>query len=122
MAPERQRFTVGGSSDFPVGQMKFADLGGRDVGIIRLQSGELRAVMNRCPHKGAAICKGMVGGVWDSSGPGDISHDRSREVLVCPWHGFEFDLKTGKEVFWNRPASLRMYATEEINGEVFVIV
>ena len=45
-----------------------------------------------------------------------------RCCLVCPWHGFEFDLKTGKEVFWNRPASLRMYATEEINGEVFVIV
>jgi 3-phenylpropionate/trans-cinnamate dioxygenase ferredoxin subunit len=122
MARERQRFKVGGSSDFAVARMQFADLDGRDVGIIRLRSGELRAIMNRCPHKGAPICKGMVGGVWESSGPGDITHDQSREVLVCPWHGFEFDLKTGKEVFWNRPASLRMYSIEELDGEVFVLV
>ena len=122
MARERQRFNVGGSGDFSVGKMQFGDLDGRDVGIIRLKGGELRAIMNRCPHKGAPICKGMVGGVWDSSGPGDITHDRSREVLVCPWHGFEFDLKTGKEVVWNRPASLRLYPVEEIDGEVFVVV
>ena len=39
-------------------------------------------------------------------------------TLVCPWHGFEFDLETGKEVCWRRPASLRMYRVEEIDSEV----
>jgi nitrite reductase/ring-hydroxylating ferredoxin subunit len=42
--------------------------------------------------------------------------------LVCPWHGFEFDLSTGKEVFWKRPASLRMYPIEDIDGEIFVMM
>ena len=55
-------------------------------------------------------------------GPGDITLDKSREILVCPWHGFEFDLSTGKEVFWKRPASLRMYPIEDIDGEIFVMM
>jgi nitrite reductase/ring-hydroxylating ferredoxin subunit len=120
MARERQRFKVGCSGDLPVGQMKLVELNGREVGVIRLHSGELRAIMNRCPHKGAPICKGIVGGAWNSCGPGDITLDKSREVLVCPWHGFQFDLSTGKEVFWKRPASLKMYPIEDIDGEIVV--
>ena len=46
----------------------------------------------------------------------------SRDVLVCPWHSFQFDLNTGKEVFWKRPATLRMYPIEEIQSEVLVTV
>ena len=46
----------------------------------------------------------------------------SRDVLVCPWHSFQFDLNTGKEVFCKRPATLRMYPIEEIQSEVLVTV
>jgi nitrite reductase (NADH) small subunit len=60
--------------------------------------------------------------LWDSSGPGEITLDQSRDVLVCPWHSFQFDLNTGKEVFWKRPATLRMYPIEEIQSEVLVTV
>ena len=41
---------------------------------------------------------------------------------MCPWHGFAFDLSTGREVSWKRPASLRLYAVEEIQNEVFVTI
>ena len=122
MARERKRFTVGSSGDFSVGRIKFVELDGREVGVIRLNNGELRAIMNRCPHKGAPICRGIVGGLWDSTGPGEITHDLTREVLVCPWHGFEFDLRTGRELFWKRPATLRMYPIEEVDGEIVVTV
>jgi nitrite reductase (NADH) small subunit len=120
MARDGKRFEVGSSDDFSVGRIKIVELDGREVGVIRLSGGELRAIMNRCPHKGAPICKGIVGGVWNSTGPGEITHDSTREVLVCPWHGFEFDLKTGRELFWKRPASLRMYPIEEVDGVIFV--
>ena len=113
MARERQRITIGSVDEFPAGQMKLISANGREIGVIRLHSGELRAVMNRCPHKGAPICRGIVGGVWDSTGPGELMLDKNRSTLVCPWHGFEFDLETGKEVCWRRPASLRMYRVEE---------
>jgi 3-phenylpropionate/trans-cinnamate dioxygenase ferredoxin subunit len=122
MAREKQHRNIGRSKDFPVGEMKLVELGGREIGVIRLHGGELRAVMNRCPHKGAPICRGIVGGVWDSTGPGELTLDNSRDVLVCPWHGFEFDLKTGREVCWKRPASLRMYPIEDADGEVVVSI
>jgi nitrite reductase (NADH) small subunit len=122
MAREKLRHKIGRSRDFAVGEMKLVELNGREVGVIRLHNGELRAVMNRCPHKGAPICRGIVGGVWDSTGPGQLTLDEGRDVLVCPWHGFAFDLKTGREVCWRRPANLRMYPIEDADGEVVVVL
>jgi 3-phenylpropionate/trans-cinnamate dioxygenase ferredoxin subunit len=122
MVRERKPVRIGRSPDFPVGEIRIVKLDAREIGVIRLLSGRLRAVMNRCPHKGAPICRGIVGGVWASKGPGELSLDADRSVLVCPWHGFEFDLETGKEVLWRRPSSLRMYAIEEVGGEVIVTV
>jgi nitrite reductase/ring-hydroxylating ferredoxin subunit len=46
----------------------------------------------------------------------------SRDVLVCPWHSFQFGLNAGEEACWKRPATLRMYAIEEIQSEVLVTV
>ena len=122
VARERHRFNIGSSRDFVVGELKLVEVNKREIGVVRLQDGELRAVMNRCPHKGAPICRGIIGGAWDSTGPGNITLDKSRDVLVCPWHGFAFDLDTGKEVFWKRASRLRMYPIEEIQGEVFVTI
>ena len=42
------------------------------------------------------------------------------DVLVCPWHGFQFSLETGQELFWHKPSRLRMYEIEEADGAVFV--
>jgi nitrite reductase/ring-hydroxylating ferredoxin subunit len=120
MRRERQRHNIGKSENFAVGRMKLVRIGAREIGIIRLQSGQLRAVMNRCPHKGAPICQGIIGGVWDSSGPGQLTFEATRHVLVCPWHGFEYDLATGREVCWEGAGSLRMYPVEDADGEVVV--
>ena len=74
----RQRITIGSVDEFPAGQMKLISANGREIGVIRLHSGELRAIMNRCPHKGAPICRGIVGGVWDSTG------NRTMRRVACP--------------------------------------
>jgi len=100
--------------------MKLMELKGHQIGVIRLGSGELRAIMNRCPHKGAPICRGMLSGVWNWTQSGEVTFERARDVLVCPWHGFEFDLDSGHEVFWKRPATLRMYPIEDVGGVVIV--
>ena len=103
--------------------MKLIQVAGREIGVIRLSSGRLRAVINRCPHKGAPICRGVIGGVWGwLVGPGQLSFDDGHDVLVCPWHGFEFSLETGKELFWHKPSWLRMYEVVEADGEVMVAI
>ena len=120
MARETQEHRVGRSSEFTAGVMRLVQVAGREIGVIRLRTGQMRAILNRCPHKGAPICRGILGGVWESPGPGELSFDGRHDVLVCPWHGFEFSLTTGKELFWPRPSRLRLYDVKESDGEVVV--
>ena len=117
---EKKEVAVGKVADFPVGQFKIVEIDGREIGITRLKSGEFRAVRNHCPHKGAPVCRGIVGGTWLPCGPGEMVYGRDGEVLVCPWHGFEFDLLNGEELFQDKPLKLLMYPATERDGEVLV--
>ena len=120
MAKEKKQVTVGKVADFPVGKFKIVAVEGREIGITRLASGEFRAVRNHCPHKGAPVCRGIVGGTWLPCGPGEMVYGREGEVLVCPWHGYEFDLNTGEELYQKDPNKLLIYPAAEQDGSVVV--
>jgi len=96
--------------------------GTRRIGVTRLTNGALRAVRDRCPHKGASICQGILGGTWPPSAPGELTYGREGEIVSCPWHAYEYDLVTGAELFWPKGPGLRLYPTEEVDGRVFVLV
>ena len=113
---------VGAAERFAAGRFTMVDIPGHDIGVIRLRGGQLRAVRNYCPHKGAAICRGIVGGTWLPSAPGSLVYDREGEVLACPWHGWEYDLDTGMELFRDVPTRLRFYPVTVRDGEVYVTV
>jgi len=53
-------------------------------------------MLNRCPHQGAALCEGPLIGLAQSSDPGEIKYTRLGEIIRCPWHGWEFDIRTGQ--------------------------
>lgn len=113
---------VGDEHRFAVGAFAMVDIPGHDIGVIRLQDGTLRAVRNVCPHKGAPICRGIVGGTWLPSQPGSLLYGREAKVLACPWHGWEYDLDTGLELFRDQPTRLRFYPVTIRDGQVFVTV
>lgn len=118
---EKKQFTAGPIADFPVGKFKIIDLDGREIGITQLKSGEFRAVRNVCPHKGAPVCKGPIGGTTLPSEVGELIYGRAGEILACPWHGFEFDLLTGDELIQSgKPTRLLMYPVAVENGYVVV--
>ena len=118
---EKKHITVGPIADFPVGKFKIIDIDGREIGITQLKNGELRAVRNVCPHRGAPVCRGLVTGTTLPSAVGELIYGRDGEVLACPWHGFEFDLLTGDELIREgRPAKLLMYPAAVKNGNVVV--
>ena len=119
---DRQEVAVGAVETFAIGTFVTTTIGETPVGIIRLHSGQWRAVRNLCPHKGAPICRGIVGGTWAPSAPGELAFERDGEVLVCPWHGFEYDLETGVELYQNTPTRLRLYPVAVRDGQVFVTV
>jgi nitrite reductase (NADH) small subunit len=118
---EKKQHTAGKLADFPVGKFKIVDIDGREIGIAQLKNGEFRAVRNVCPHKGAPVCKGPIGGTQLPSSVGQLIYGRDGEILACPWHGFEFDLLTGDELIRSgKPSKLLMYPVTVDNGNVLV--
>jgi nitrite reductase/ring-hydroxylating ferredoxin subunit len=101
------RYVVGRVEDIPDQTCRIVDLDGRSVGVFNV-GGRFYAVLNRCPHRGAELCRGTLVGRLDSPAPGVYRHDSSRTFLQCPWHGWEFDLETGQSYF--DPAGVRVRA------------
>ena len=77
---------------------------GREIGVFNL-GGEYFALANRCPHAGGPLCQGRIGPLVRSDGPGTYRLSRQREFLRCPWHGWEYDIRTGQS--WCDPQSVR---------------
>ena len=120
---EKKQHVVGKPVDFPVGKFKIIDIDGREIGIAQLKNGEFRAVRNVCPHKGAPVCRGSIGGTALPSAVGELIFGRDGEILACPWHGFEFDLLTGDELIRSgKPTRLLMYPVTVESGNVVVTV
>ena len=122
MSAVKKQVAVGKAADFPVGEFKIIEIDGREIGIARLKNGEVRAVRNVCPHKGAPVCKGPIVGTQLPSGVGELVYGRDGEILACPWHGYEFDLLTGVEIFKDKPTRLLMYPAVERDGDIVVTV
>ena len=86
---------VGAEADIRPGAPAIARIGGREVGVMRdPRTGGLVAVRNRCPHSGARLCLGTIEQRIEGE-PGGRYELVDRTVVVCPWHGWEFDAQTG---------------------------
>ncbi len=113
------RHIVATVDEIPAGQRMVVKLDGREIAIFNVD-GEYFAVSNRCPHEGASLCKGRVVGLVEATEPGDYQYSRQGELIRCPWHGWEFDLRTGKS--WCEPdrTKVRRYDLKVESGGALV--
>jgi 3-phenylpropionate/trans-cinnamate dioxygenase ferredoxin subunit len=88
------RYRVGRVSDIPAGSRKVVEVDGRSIGVFNI-GGEFYAIRNTCPHQGAELCEGHLTSLVTSPKPGEFCYDREGEIIRCPWHFWEFDIKTG---------------------------
>jgi nitrite reductase (NADH) small subunit len=86
--------TVAQVSEIPPGTHKIVVAGNRSIGIYNID-GQFYALRNVCPHQGAELCRGLTKPLVSSSGPGRFEYEREGEIVRCPWHQWEFDIKTG---------------------------
>lgn len=93
-------------------------LDGREVGIVRWD-GEVYAVANLCVHQRGPLCRGTLASRLSASAPGSMELDDAAPVLACPWHGWEFDVRTGRAI-WDRSYRVRTYPTRVEKGRVLV--
>ena len=77
------------------GQPQLVIIGKRRISIVLFKD-RFFAVRDACPHNGESLSKGKV---------------NYRGELICPWHGYVFDLETGRECS-SRCGELNTYAVK----------
>jgi 3-phenylpropionate/trans-cinnamate dioxygenase ferredoxin subunit len=98
------KHVIAPTRDFPAGTRKLVDLDGRRIVVFNIK-GEFFALANRCPHQGGSLFHGRLTGLVESSEPGKYRYSRQGEIIRCPWHSWEFDVRTGKS--WCDPSRVR---------------
>jgi nitrite reductase/ring-hydroxylating ferredoxin subunit len=98
---------VGRVSLVPPGERTIVEAEGRSIGIFNVD-GAFFALRNSCPHQAAPLCLGSIKGMTMPSKPGEYIWAREGEILRCPWHGWEFDITTGRSIF--NPHRMRVKA------------
>ena len=83
---------------------KIVAVQGREIGVFFVE-GEYFALFNRCPHEGAALCRGRLFAAMESDRPGEYRLGAGMMMLRCPWHGWEYDIRTGQS--WCEPKSVK---------------
>lgn len=100
----KQRHIVASAKDVPPGTRKVVSVNGRDIVILNIK-GELFGILDRCPHNGGSLCKGTLTRRITSPEPGVYETPGGAELLRCPWHGWQYDVRTGQS--WCEPERAR---------------
>lgn len=102
------------------GDRVIAEVDGLEVAVFRIE-GEYHAILNFCPHQSGPLCDGemtgrtAVGEDWLS-----WTYDRSEGCVLCPWHGWVFDVRTGQNVDDDRYVVPTFEV--EVDGDELVVV
>ena len=112
------RHVVCRSAALPPGEVKIVDAEKRSIGIFNI-NGAFYALRNTCPHKGAPLCRGIITGLLVSDEPLQMQMTRDGEIVRCPWHGWEFDITTGRSVYNPHRMRVKIYevAVEQVAEE-----
>lgn len=109
-------------AQLPPGARKILQIGGRSVGLFNVR-GDYHALLNICPHTGGALCEGPIGGTNKTVDAKDGYHylyEREGEILRCAWHGWEFDIATGRCLSAPDVAAKR-YPVEVADDKIYVV-
>lgn len=112
----REKHVVATLAEMPPGSRKLVTVGRREIALFNI-GGEFFAVLDRCPHQGASLCKGVLVGLIESAEPGQYRYSRPQQIIRCPWHGWEFDLKTGQSKVDPSSIRVRPYPVGVESGE-----
>jgi len=96
---------------------------GAEVGVYFVGEA-VRAYLNRCPHMGGPACQGKLmprtleAVAADGRSLG-LAFSKTQRHIVCPWHGYEFDVMTGRHPLDPR-ARLTPVPVRVLEGEVLL--
>jgi nitrite reductase/ring-hydroxylating ferredoxin subunit len=102
-----KRYVVARTDEVEPGSSKLVSIAGREIAVFNVR-GEFFALANRCPHESGPLCLGKIVGLAEADRPGQYRLSRPGEFVKCPWHGWEFEIRTGQS--WCDPTKIRARA------------
>ena len=95
-------------NELPEGRVKTVTAGIHSMALTHID-GEFTAMDNRCPHQGGPL------------GEGSIENGKDGECwLRCPWHGWDFDPKTGRPPGGHEDSGQTLYPLEVREDGIYV--
>jgi 3-phenylpropionate/trans-cinnamate dioxygenase ferredoxin component len=91
--------TVARADGVMPGELKCVRAGEEEIALTRIGD-EFYSVQNTCLHLGGPLCHGRL----------------DNGVLTCPWHGWQYDVKTGNNMF-DLAIQLRTYPVKRRRGQ-----
>ena len=120
-ASDERRVRVCAAGELEPGAQRIVRVRGREVGLFNV-AGDLYALHDRCPHRGGSLCRGPLTGTTATDEDGRTPvYDRAGRILRCSWHGWEFDVTTGRALVDPRVRA-RTYPVEVVDGDVYVVL
>ena len=119
-----EEILVGDFAELAEGDHKIFALDALEVGVFRVGD-QVFAYENNCPHAGGPVCQGKIfnrvdeGLTADKKSTGLKFSDRRH--IVCPWHGYEFDVETGCHP-GDAKMRLRKVRAEVRDGQIYLRV
>ena len=115
---------VAKATDLKDGDRRIVVSGKHEVGVF-FKNNSYYAYSNFCVHSGGPACEGlMINQVVDIIAPDRTYQGQtfSDEVhFACPWHGYEYDLKTG-ECVPDRRLRLKKYNVVRRGDDIYVAI
>ena len=99
-------YNLGPEEQIPIGEGRTVRVRGFQIAVFRTRSGELYATQAACPHKEGPLADGIIG-----SGK-----------LVCPLHGYRFNLASGEPIGNECQALLTYPIRIAENGDILLEV
>ena len=99
------------------------EIGGVEVAVFNLD-GDFVAYENHCPHMGGPVCQGKIMPKVEEHLAADktslgMGFSKTEKHIVCPWHGYEFNLRTGQHP-GNPRYRLRKLHVQVEGGDIYV--
>lgn len=96
--------SVGSIDEIPIGEGRAFAVEGEQVAVYRLRDGTLRALAAVCPHRGGPLADGLIDDC----------------VVVCPLHGYTYELSTGAELAAGGEGVRAYHVTADDHGTIHI--
>jgi nitrite reductase (NADH) small subunit len=105
MSRELRFVAVGPAEAVQAGQMREFVVDDVEIVVVNLD-GAFHAFANQCPHQGGPLSKGRL----------------EDGVMICPWHLWRFDARTGRPQFPEGYTPVSRYPVKVEDGQILVAV